>query len=275
MMPAALRLLQSERPLVIGHRGYARFGPENTLPSIELALAAGADLVEFDYRHSNDGIPVVIHDADLDRTTDARRRWRGKRIKVESKTAAEIQSLDAGAWFHPRYAGTKVPLLEEALQCVGRRSLALIERKAGDATTCARLLRARKLVNRIVVQSFDWQFLCALHQQLPEQVLAALGPPSRLPDGRKPRNVRRRLSEAWLDRMVETGAKVVVWGRLLSGRAVRAAHERGLKVWVYTIDKPQLTARLIELGVNGIITNNPSAMWRVIALRARTSEDAR
>ncbi len=275
MTSAALRLLHSERPLVIGHRGYARFSPENTLPSIELAMAAGADLVEFDYRHSQDGVPVLIHDADLDRTTDARRRWGGKRIKVESKTAAEIQTLDAGAWFHPRYTGTKVPLLEEALECVARRSMALIERKAGDATTCARLLRAKKLVNHVVVQSFDWQFLRALHGELPEQVLAALGPPSRLPNGRKPRNVRRRLSGGWLDRMAETGAKVIVWGRLISGRAVRAAHERDLKVWIYTVDKPQLAARLIELGVDGIITNNPSAMWRLIALRARKSEDAR
>src|SRR5882724_11999658 len=88
----ALNLLSCKRPLVIGHRGYCQFAPENTLPSFQLALAAGADLVELDYYHSKDGQLIVIHDPDLDRNTDATNRWGGKKIKVESKTAAELQS---------------------------------------------------------------------------------------------------------------------------------------------------------------------------------------
>src|SRR2546423_4991809 len=95
----ALKLIASARPLVIGHRGYCQFAPENTLPSFKLAIEAGADLIELDFRKSKDGVLIVIHDAELDRTTNARRRWRKRRIKVEMRTALEIQSLDAGSWF--------------------------------------------------------------------------------------------------------------------------------------------------------------------------------
>src|SRR2546429_8475268 len=88
---AAVKLVANNRPLVIGHRGYCRLAPENTIASFRLATAAQADLVELDYHHSKDGKLIVIHDANLDRTTNAVRRWRRRRIKVAAKTAEEIQ----------------------------------------------------------------------------------------------------------------------------------------------------------------------------------------
>src|SRR3954468_17714330 len=93
----ALKLINAGRPLVIGHRGYSQFAPENTLPSFKLAMAAGADLVELDYYPSKDGQMIVMHDPDLDRTTDATNRWHSSHIKLESKTVAEIKTLDAGS----------------------------------------------------------------------------------------------------------------------------------------------------------------------------------
>src|SRR5437867_3156892 len=132
MLPA-LRLLANPRPLVIGHRGVCQFAPENTLPSFERALDAGCDLVELDYRHSRDAVPIVIHDASLARTTDARQRWRGRRLSVRHRTALEISSLDAGSWFKRKYRGTLVPLLSGALELIQSRGVTLIDRKAGDA----------------------------------------------------------------------------------------------------------------------------------------------
>src|SRR5688572_13931098 len=70
----AEQLMSEKRPLVIAHRGYSMIAPENTLASFDFALNAGADLVELDYHHSKDGIPVVLHDYTLDRTTDATNR---------------------------------------------------------------------------------------------------------------------------------------------------------------------------------------------------------
>lgn len=92
----AVDLVAFERALVIGHRGYNVIAPENTLPSFEMALKAGADLVELDYHHSRDGVPVVMHDFTLDRTTDATNHWHTNMIKIADKTLAEIRTLDAG-----------------------------------------------------------------------------------------------------------------------------------------------------------------------------------
>lgn len=155
-MAPALHLLDLKRPLVIAHRGDSAAAPENTLPTFAQALTTGADLVELDYHHSRDGVPVVMHDHTLDRTTDAVARWGRKDVRVEDTDVADLQTLDAGAWFGPAFAGTRVPLLTEALATIQRGSVTLIERKAGDAATCARLLRERGLINHVVVQSFDW-----------------------------------------------------------------------------------------------------------------------
>jgi glycerophosphoryl diester phosphodiesterase len=263
----ALRLVASQRPLVIGHRGNCQFAPENTLPSFKLAMTAGADLVELDYHHSKDAKLVVIHDDELDRTTDATNRWAQEHIKVETKTAAEIQSLDAGSWFDAKYAGTRIPMLAEALDTIQKGSVTLIERKAGAPANCIKLLREKRLINGVVVQSFDWEYLRTFHKQEPEQVLGALGPPERLSDGKKPSGIAKELDVTWLDELQKAGAKVAVWSEKVSREAVQLAHNRGLKVWVYTIDDPALVNELLDMGVDGIITNNTSLICKTIASR--------
>jgi glycerophosphoryl diester phosphodiesterase len=263
----ASALIASKRPLVIGHRGYCQFAPENTLPSFKLAMTAGADLVELDYHHSKDGKLIVIHDSELDRTTDATNRWPQRRIKVTSKTAAEIQSLDAGSWFEAKYAGTKIPLLAEALDTIQQGSVTLIERKAGAPDACIKLLHNKDLINKVVVQAFDWEYLREFHEQEPDQILGALGPPSLLSDGTKPAGRSKELSAAWLDDLQSTGAKVAVWNDQVSKQSVQLAHDRGIKIWVYTITDPALANRLLDMGVDGLITNNTSLMWKTLAVR--------
>jgi glycerophosphoryl diester phosphodiesterase len=263
----ALQILGSKRPLVIAHRGYCQFAPENTLPSFKLAMAAGADLVELDYYHSKDGQLVVIHDPELDRTSDATNRWSKQHIRVDAMTAAEIQSVDAGRWFDPKYQGTKIPLLVEALDTIQKGNVTLIERKAGPAADCIKLLHEKDLINKVVVQAFDLEFLHDFHKQEPQQVLGALGPPKLLAGGKKPASNSKELDAAWLDELEKTGAKVAVWSQEVSRSAVELAHQRGLKVWVYTINDPDLANRLLDMGVDGIITNNTSLIWRTLALR--------
>lgn len=266
MTSAAEQLLNLKRPLIIGHRGYCAIAPENTLPSFALALEARADLVELDYQHSKDGVPIVIHDHILDRTTEARKEWRRRRIRVSRTTAAEIQTLDAGAWFNPGFAGAKVPLLSEALDFIcSNGSVALIERKSGDAATLARLLHERELINKVIVISFDWKFLRELHQLEPRQILGALGPPTRLTNGRRPTRIRRGMGVRLAD-LKKTGAKIAVWNQRITRRAVQQAHKRGLHVWVYTINDARVTRQLISRGVSGIITNEILAIanaWSV------------
>ena len=266
----ALKLLASKRPLVIGHRGYCQFAPENTLPSFKLAMAAGADLVELDYYPSKDGQMIVMHDPDLDRTTDASNRWHSSHIKLESRTVAEIKTLDAGSWFDSKYAGTKVPLLTEALDTIQNGSVTLIERKQGAAADCIKLLHQRDLINKVVVQAFDWSYLRDFHEKEPQQVLGALGPPKELADGSKPSGISKELGATWLDELEKAGAKIAVWSQAVSKDTVTMAHQRGIKVWVYTINDTALANRLLDMGVDGIITNNTSLIWRTLALRNNT-----
>jgi glycerophosphoryl diester phosphodiesterase len=251
----ALDLISRSRLLVIGHRGFCAIAPENTLPSFALAMKASADLIELDYRHSKDGVPMVIHDATLDRTTNARKLWKRKHVKVINKTAVEIQTLDAGSWFDAKFTGA-IPRLTEALDFIcGNGAVALIERKSGDAKTLSKLLRERNWIHSTIVISFDWKFLSELHELEPNLILGALGPPARLSNGKKPAHLRRGLSSRLPD-IAKTGASVVVWNRHVSKRAIRLSHERKLKIWIYTINHPPLARRLLNCGVDGIITND-------------------
>jgi len=96
-------------PLVVAHRGAAGEAPENTLAAFRLAGEFGAGAVELDVQLSRDGTPVVIHDADVSRTTDGAG-------PVRRFTVAELRRLDAGSWFAPQYRGEKIPLLQEVLE---------------------------------------------------------------------------------------------------------------------------------------------------------------
>ena len=263
----AERLLNTTRPLVIGHRGYCSVAPENTLPSFQLAKAAGADMVELDYHHSKDGELIVIHDGTLDRTTDAVAKWGGSKIRVEDKTLAELKTLDAGSWFDPQFVGTRLPTLKEALELIQKGNVTLIERKGGDAAACIDLLHDRKLINQVVVHSFDWKYLADFHQQEPRQVLSALGPLGSR-DGKKLTEPEKFLNERWVDDALFAGVRAIGWNNQVTKEAVAYAHQKKLKIFIYTIDDPAEANRLLDLGVDGIITNNTSLIWRTIALRA-------
>ena len=259
-------LLNADRPLVIAHRGYSQFAPENTLPAFRLAKEAGADLVELDYHHAMDGVPVVIHDSELDRTTDAEEKWRGSEIRVDSKTAQEVQSLEAGTWFGPQWTGTRIPLLTEALNVIQDGGVTLIEQKGGDAATCVRILREQDLINEVVVQSFNWDYLQEFHRLEPRQVLGALGP-LKTRNGRQLDDEEKILDQLWIDQARQFGARILVWNRQITREAVAYAHGHGLKVWVYTIDDPVAAEQLLDQEVDGIISNNPSLIWRTFSFR--------
>lgn len=252
----AERLLQSNRPLIIAHRGHSAAEPENTLLSFRRALEAKADLVELDYHHSRDGVLTVIHDFTLDRTTDATRRWGGTNLAVDSFDFARMRELNAASWRGPNFPPTQLPSLEEALDTIQKSSVTLIERKAGDAATCVAMLRRKHLVNRAVVQSFDWQYLEDYHRLEPTQVLGALGPWGSY-RGKKLSDADKVLSPRWVDEAKRVGARAIVWNKQVTAESVQYAHAAGLDVWVYTIDDPAVMKSLVSMGVDGIITNNP------------------
>lgn len=269
--PRAERLFAENRPVVIAHRGYSAAAPENTLPAFQLALLASADLVELDYHHTRDGQPVVLHDYTLDRTTDAVRQLGGTNLRVADFTLDQLRGLDAGRWFGPGYSGARVVPLGDALDAIQQRGITLIERKAGDAAACVELLRARKLVNEVVVQAFDWDYLADFHRREPRQILGALGPWKTF-RGKTLSDDEKRLNPKWVDEAAKVGARAVVWNREVTRDGIARAHARGMKVWCYTINDDAVANELLELGIDGIITDNPALIWKTLALRAGGSE---
>jgi glycerophosphoryl diester phosphodiesterase len=241
---SAAALVAREGVLVIAHRGASSSAPENTLPALRAGVEGGADLVELDYHHTRDGQLVVFHDRTLDRTTDAVRRWGGKDIALAGRELQELRELDAGAWFDPRFSGTRIPTLAEALDVVQADSVTLIERKAGDASSLLALLAERGETAQVVVQAFDWDFLADCRRQSSEVVLGALG--------------SKALTAEKLDRIRALGAAVIGWNHEhVTPALVRAAHEHGLKVWVYTVNDPERARALVAQQVGGIITDAP------------------
>ena len=117
------------------------------------------------------------------------------------------------------------------------------------------------------MQAFDWSYLKAFHELEPKQILGALGPPKVLSDGSKPGETDKILNERWLDLLKPTGVKAVVWNDQVTGDSVRLAHQRGLKVWVYTVNEPAAANKLLDLGVDGLISDDPALLRKTAALR--------
>jgi glycerophosphoryl diester phosphodiesterase len=262
----AENLMARTQPLVIAHRGYSAAAPENTLAAFKLAKDSGADMVELDYYHTKDGQMAVIHDKTLDRTTDAVAKWGGAKINVADKTMAELKTLDAGKWFDAKFTGTPVPTLAESLDCIQAGNVTLIERKEGDAAACVKLLRSRGEVNKVIIQAFDWKYLADVHALEPKQVLGALGPPSTRA-GKKLTDEEKLLSPQYIEEAKKSGALVVGWSNKVTKDAVSFAHAQGLKVWIYTVNTADETKALLEMGVDGIITNEVALVRKTLGAR--------
>jgi len=137
----------------VAHRGYSAVAPENTLPAFAAAVRGGATLVEFDVRTTADGVPVVIHDRTLERTTSGSG-------PVWEATYDSVRALDAGAWFSPAYAGVRVPTLAETIDLIAPADVGLLLEIKPPATpeqvkAILEQVATRGLLDRTIVQSFD------------------------------------------------------------------------------------------------------------------------
>jgi glycerophosphoryl diester phosphodiesterase len=247
----AQKLIASPGVLVIAHRGNSSVAPENTIPAFESAIDAKSDLVELDYHHAADGVPVVLHDEILDRTTDAEQLFGKPKLIVGDFASSELGKLDVGSWFDNQFVGVRLPTLLDSLKVIQARSTTLIERKAGDAQTLVRLLEEHKLMDTVVVQAFDWQFVSECRKLAPRLALGTLsGKPA---------------SDEQIRAAAATGADLIVWNHEKIGpEQIALIHQLGKKAWAYTIDDPQRARQLLSYGLDGIITNRPSTM---VALR--------
>lgn len=242
------------------HRGGSALAPENTIPAFDRGLASGADGLELDVHLSADGVPVVHHDATLDRTTDAAG-------PVTRLTAAQLARVDAGWAFEREGAfpfrgqGIGVPTLREVLVRYAGFPI-IIEMKMDDGALAravvAEVQRA-DAVGRVCLAGFGGRSARAARAELHEADASA-----------HQSEVRRDLYLSWLRwplrRSVYGGYQIpeVAGGtRVVSPRFIAAAHRAGLKVQVWTVDDDADMARLLDWGVDALITNRPDLAVQV------------
>ncbi len=236
---------------VTAHRGFSGRAPENTLAAFRGAIDAGCDMIELDVHLTRDKEVVVIHDDTLERTTSGRG-------VVAGKTLAELQGLDAGAWFDHRFSGERIPLLSEVLALARDRIRINIELKKGEhfpytmeelADRTLSAVETAGMADQVLFSSFDPAAVDRIRERNPLLPVALI------------------VEKPWMDPEAAGGGKMypVLSCRttVLNEENIRRAHAGGGRVHVWTVNARRTMARFIALGVDGIITNHPD---RLIAL---------
>jgi glycerophosphoryl diester phosphodiesterase len=249
----------------VAHRGYSSVAPENTLPALAAAILGGATYLEFDVRTTADGVPVVIHDRTVDRTTDGSGH-------VWELTLDEVRSLDAGSWFSAAYAGVRVPLLAEVLDLLlppdpgvvqpptsGDEPRLLLEIKppAGieEVKVIVDMVAERGLLDRTTVQSFDPQIVRLVREvapDVPRGLLRLRFEPDTVP-------LARELGVVYCNASV---ADV-----LGDPATVAELREAGVEIMPWTANDMAQWPTLVEAGVAGLITDRAGELtgWAELA----------
>ena len=236
---------------ITAHRGASIAAPENTLAAFRAAMEAGATYTELDVQHTRDGRIAVLHDGDL-------MRMGGDPRKLGALTAAELAHIDIGRQFDAAFTGERAPLLEEVIDLVRGRMKINVELKynvpdPGLAPAVVDLLRRENMLDQVVITSLDYAAL--------RQVKSI-----------EPRLQTGHIVTAAVGNVVRTEADFL---SLNSARAtpslIRRAHAAGKDVHVWTVNRPDVMLRMIERGVDNIITDDPALLVRVINERRALS----
>lgn len=218
--------------MIMGHRGAAALEPENTLRSIERAMEIGVDAVEIDVRLSRDRKLVVIHDSTVDRTTNGKG-------PVGNYALDDLKKLDAGK-------GQTIPTLQEVMDLTGNKVRLVIELKEeGTEKTVVQLVKRNKLEDSVYVISF-WHELVKTIKGIDSCIKTGV-----------------LLVGCPVDTCVATQASaeaLVMKYNFVNGYFVEIAHKEGLKVFVWNIDDRHLLKPYVDMGVDGIGSNDPRVL---------------
>jgi glycerophosphoryl diester phosphodiesterase len=242
-------------PIRIAHRGASGSGlaPENTLAAFEKAIQFGVDAVELDVRATRDGVLVVMHDLTIDRTTD-------REGPVDELSFSQLREADAGAWFGTEFAGERIPTLQEVFDLIRHRALAVVEIKADWlAEQVLKVAHDVDVADQIVVQSFSPETVRrvnAVDRSVPTALLLGNLPTS--PSRMRARKVAREV--------LASGANILnVWHAALTPPFFEEMRKRGVSIWTWTVDQEAVLRDVIQIGVQGVATNHPDRLNRVLA----------
>ena len=234
--------LTSQSPFIIAHRGASYDAPENTMASVRLAWERNADAVEIDVHHTKDNKIMVIHDRDTRRTA-------GTRLVVIESLAGDLRNLEVGSFKDPRFAGERIPFLEEIIETIPDGKILFIEVKS-DASILpylSEIIKTSPKKDRLVVIGFDFDVVAGIKQRIPE--VPAYWLHNSLVGGYKEEFIRQA-KQADLD-----GLNFHYRG--ITTEYVREVHKAGMKMFTWTVDDVDEARRLIGAGIDGITTNRP------------------
>lgn len=245
--------------IVIAHRGHSVGAPEQTLAAYSLAIDLGASMIEADLRFSRDGVPVMMHDADIGRTTN------GNGLVAELDWA-ELRGLDAGSWFAPRFSSEHVPRLDELFDLAAHRGAALcIEAKGKGADNhrtalhAAREIARRRRLEIDVVASFDHAALAAAVDAVPGLRTA----PDRLPE-RGPSVAPDLIAQARA-----TKASIIQHHFAdLDAAVVAEVQHAGIEVWAWPPANRDEAQFAFDSGAIGLMGDDVTAIVDVIKASA-------
>ena len=237
------------RPLLLAHRGARKVAPENTIPAFKRAIKMGFDGVEFDVVLTKDKIPVVFHGNDLSHTT----RSNGL---IHETPLHEIEKIDAGSLFDPHYKGEQIPTLTQVLKIMAPGNLMLnIEIKSqpgrhnGVENIVGQVIKNHDLGDRVVISSFSPLILRRFNKLFPEiRTSLLIGP-----------NPFFFLKTLLFANMLKASSIHPVF-QYTSEALVSFAQNRKWKVFVWNVNTRQEYARSVDLGVDGIITDEPELL---------------
>lgn len=234
-----------ENIAVTAHRGASFAAPENTLSSLRLAIDAGADYAEIDVQETKDGVAVLLHDYSLKRTT-------GKKQYIWNVTYEELKRLDCGKWFSKKFAGERVPTLEEALEvCRGKIGLNIELKDPANAEKLeekvVRLIEEYGMEEECVITSMDYESLCLVKELN-----------GHLKTGYILSRVHKNMYET------ENIDFFSMKAAFVNQEVIKMAHCHGKEVHVWTVNTPKELKRMKKLGVDNIITDNPVLARKII-----------
>lgn len=237
---------------VIAHRGASHARPENTLPAFQHAIDLGSDLLEFDVRLTADGHAIIMHDVTVDRTTDGTG-------EVRKLTLSEIRELDAGIKHDPAYTGVRVPTFDELLEIARPSGVGLDVQIYATEDSLVDLTKA--VVASLKQFDYDERAFIASDEEV---VLLA-----RELDPQRPIcNLTGQRDAQSLYRNRDTGSSIVqAFAHYVTPEFVAEAHEIGIVVNVFYADDVAEMQRLLDCGVDGILTNEPELLLQVLGRR--------
>ena len=250
-------------PRVIAHRGDSRNYPENTLPAFESAVRMGIDVVETDIHLTKDGVLVIWHDPTLERNTDGSGR-------IEDHTLEELRRFDAGYTFTQdggrtfpfRGKGVRICTLAEALEhCPGQRFNIDLKTKCPEIVDeFIKVIREHDAVDRVVGASFHLSNLKRLRRLAPDfltSVTTAEVVPLLF------RQKTHTLPKAFKRKIIFQIPMAAGPVKVVTPAFIKAMHQRGAVVMVWTINDEETMRRLFEMGVDSVMTDDPALVIKV------------